>query len=190
VPYVSQASTNTLNQGIFVLAVILVAWWAVGGITNRRRANRIIAAMRPLIRGTGQVARIRWHGPSAFHIEVSETRGGIRALAILVLLTARESPFTWAWALWRHYRDLLVLEADFTRTPSRTRTVTVGESGRDLPPGWSLRLQPKHPHLHLTAPLPAAPDAVLREAFRLLGEYAAAIANRSDPSQADPAPKA
>ncbi len=189
-PHISEASTTALNQGIFVLAVILIAWWAVGGIINRRRANRIIAALRPLMRGTGQVARIRWHGPSAFHIEVSETRGGIRALAILVLLTARESPFTWAWALWRHYRDLLVLEADFTRTPSRSRTVPVDASGSDLPRGWSLRLQPKHPHLHLTAPLPAAPEAVLREAFRILDEYAAAIANRTDSSQADAGPKA
>jgi len=170
------ASGAWLNQSIFVLAVVLVAWWAVGGIVNRRRASRIIAALRPHIRNIGQVARIRWHGPSAFHIEVSETRGGIRAMAILVLLTARESPFTMVWSLWRHQRDLLVLEADFTRTPARTRTVPAGATSPGLPSGWSLRLQPKHPHLHLAVPLPPAPDEAIRQAFATLGEYAENIA--------------
>ncbi|MDI3297970.1 MAG: hypothetical protein QJR08_02255 [Bacillota bacterium] len=159
---------SPLNWLVFGLAGLLAVWWVAGGLVNRRRAGRLLAALRPHLRELAGSATIRWHGSSAFRIDIRDASAPYRAVSVLALLAGREAPLAVLWALWRGRGDTLVIEADLLRRPGREEILESPDRLPGLPAGSVLALRREHPHLHLAVPLRGVPEPVVEAAFRTL----------------------
>ncbi|MDI3316959.1 MAG: hypothetical protein QJR14_05015 [Bacillota bacterium] len=164
------------NGLVFALAGLLAVWWVAGAWVNRRRAERVLAALRPELRELAGSATIRWHGGSAFRIDLEGVGSPFRAVAVLALLAGREAPLAILWTLWRRRGDQLVIEADLLRQPARELLLEGPEQLPGLPAGSVLELRRQHPHLHLAVPLEGPPEATVAAAFRNLRQRAAGLA--------------
>lgn len=159
---------SPLNTLVYVLAGLLAVWWVAGAYANRRRADRLLAALRPHLRELAGSASIRWHGGSAFRIDLQEVAAPFRAVSILALLAGREAPLALLWNRWRGGGDRLVIEADLQRRPGREAVLEGPEGLPGLPAGSVLALRREHPHLHLAVPLRGRPEPVVEATFHML----------------------
>ena len=156
------------------LAALLLLWYVIGGLINRRRAGAIVRQVRDSIQPFGGTANIRWIGRNAFRIEVEQPAAPFLRLSISGLLEPRETFFLWLVGRLSGRQDWLVIRASLTGPvgpafevyhPHRRGTADVIRAIRSE--GWHVEALPGHPGL-----LQAAADA---DGRALVGEVMASL---------------
>ncbi len=93
------------------LAALLLGWYVVGGLLNRRRYILLARQVRDSILAFGGTASIRQIGRNAFRIEVEKLAAPFEKLSVSALLEPRETLFLWLAGRLGGRRDWLLIRA-------------------------------------------------------------------------------
>jgi hypothetical protein len=155
----------TLRNLIFALTLCLMAWYIVGIFLNRHRAQKLIEAIRAAAPLVGEHPTIKWHGRSAFQVDIGEVHTPLTGFHLLCLLEPRDFPLAQAWNRLRGRRDQVLIQADFARAP--------GKAAQQEPGGYGIAgltgvvFRPEQPHLQLTLQVAAGAEESIRRSFEL-----------------------
>ncbi len=170
---------------IGLLAVIFMAWFAIGVIYNLRRGETVLRWMRngglPKL---GEKTTFRWLGSSIAEMVIERARSPYRRVETLVVLAPRDLFWMMLWAWLRGRHDTLIFRCTLYAAPRAAFTIADPRSwtGRDavnraLREGWETRAIPWS-----GAPAPAsnslsllAPQGLVDRAQELLPSYAAVL---------------
>lgn len=102
------------------LAIVLLAWlgWAAWfRRENRRRSQRALQWIEAAFQGHGQVAGVRWAGPSSFQVQLRLGQHLFKRASVAVHLLPRESPIDWLRAAWAKQQEVLTFTSDLELPP-------------------------------------------------------------------------
>jgi hypothetical protein len=120
----------TLNQVIFVLLAILMIWWPIGGLINRRRGQAWLAWLHTGVKEFGASSASLWL--KAFHtvgqLKVSDLRPPFQSIDILFTLESRDNLPLWILQHLRGRRDEMIIQAELQANP--LQELEVGFRGR------------------------------------------------------------
>lgn len=160
-------------QAIIALCFFFLLAIAWGGIHNRRRAQRLLETLGPVLSTLGQQTHVTWKGSAGFSAEVETPRAPFRKLTLVTHMLPRERfPVLWTflWLLGR--RDVLRITGTLRSSPraqmrlgSRRRTAGAEE-------GWHPLDTPGSPSASLKGGNAAKVSAALRP---LVGPSAARL---------------
>ncbi len=98
-------------------AALVVGWFALGMIYNLRRGDAMLKWLRGGLSKVGERTTFRWLGSSVAEMVINQAKRPFRQLTILLVLTPRDVPFLWAWALLRGRRDTLIFRGQLGAAP-------------------------------------------------------------------------
>ncbi len=135
-----------MTPALTALAILVVAWFAVGSILNVRRGSAALRWLQGGLPLLGERTTVRWLGTSAVQLVLRDPRAPFQGVTIIVFLEPRDLPWMWALAHRQGRRDTLILRAQL-RDPPRLDLEAVDRkswSGREvlgrLPPAdWKVR---------------------------------------------------
>lgn len=104
---------------VIAITVLLLGWYFVGTVWNRRRSRRFVRGLAKGFAGLGPPPKIQWLGTSAFQVLATTPPDPFTRLGITVVLEPREMLLVWLVARVRGRRDLLVIRGEFERQPRR-----------------------------------------------------------------------
>jgi len=120
----------TLNQIIVILLAILLIWWPIGGLINRRRGQVWLEWLQSGVSELGARNSIKWL--RSFHnvgqITVNELRLPFRVVEVLFTLEPRDNLLLWILRHLSGRRDEVILMAYIQDNP--VQEVEVGFHGR------------------------------------------------------------
>jgi len=120
----------TLNQIIVIGLVIVLVWWPIGGLINRRRGQAWLAWLQTGVKELGATNTPMWL--KAFHSAGQLTLGNFRApfrsIEILFTLEPRDNLIIWGLRHLRGRRDEMILQANLQENP--IQELEVGYHGR------------------------------------------------------------
>ena len=102
------------------LAIVLTLWlgWAAWfRRQNRRRSQRALHWIEVAFQGHGQVAGVRWAGPSSFQVQLRLGQHLFQHASVAVHLLPRESPVQWLRAQLRKQQEVLTFSSDLELPP-------------------------------------------------------------------------
>jgi len=105
-------------RAIVALAFFFLFALAWGGIHNRRLAQRLLEALRPLLPSLGKRTRLTWRGSAGFAAEVENPKAPFRQLTLSTHLLPRETiPVLWLLFWLAGRRDVLHIAATLRTSP-------------------------------------------------------------------------
>ncbi len=96
-----------------------VFWFIAGALRNRRRADRELARLEPLLERLGADRAGAWVAPGTLRISIGKGRSAIARSTVVLLLEPREVGVLWLINRWKGRRDLLVIRCSLRRAPQR-----------------------------------------------------------------------
>jgi hypothetical protein len=127
-----------------ILAVAIVAWFAVGTIWNVRKGRELMRWMQGGLPVIGERTTVRWLGSTAVELVVNQGKAEFARVTVVIFLEPRDLPW-WPLSRLRGRRDTLIVRGMLRRAPSFELEALdpVSWSGRDalsrVPRDWSVR---------------------------------------------------
>ena len=120
----------TFNEIIFILCIIVVVWWPIGGFINRRRGQAWLEWLQTGVKELGATSTNQWL--RSFHsvgqLTVRDLRAPFRSLDILFTLENRDNLIMWVFRHLRGRRDEMIIQAEMNADP--VQELEVGYHGR------------------------------------------------------------
>jgi hypothetical protein len=119
-----------LNQIFIILLAIILIWWPIGGVINRRRAQHWLDWLQVGVKELGTTSSVQWLRPfhSVGQLTVKDPLTPFRSFDVLFTLESRENLITWGFRHLRGRRDDLIVQADLLDNP--VQELEVGYHGR------------------------------------------------------------
>ncbi|MBT9258518.1 MAG: hypothetical protein KM310_01975 [Clostridiales bacterium] len=159
-----------LQQLVFWLAILFLAWWVAGAFYNRRRLKELLLAVGRHGTLLGKKMEYRLLGNSAFRVTFHDLRANLAEAQALCLLQPRDFPLAWAWMHLRGHGDQIHLQMTLKDGP-KEGAFWEGEGAEkafSLPGLKLLARQTRPPHFHLILQLRRGPvDPQVEAFFRL-----------------------
>lgn len=107
------------SVGIYIALLILLwmAWTGWLRRLNHRRSQRALRWIEAAFQGHGQVAGVRWSGPSCFQVQLRLGQHLFQHASVAVHLLPRESPLAWLRAAWSKQQEVLTFTSDLELPP-------------------------------------------------------------------------
>ncbi len=102
---------------LVVAAVIILGWFAAGIIYNLRRGESVIRWMQGGLPKVGERTTFRWLGSSVVQMVIERAKSPFRRVETLIVLSPRDVPFMWLFALAQGRRDTLILRGQLQSAP-------------------------------------------------------------------------
>jgi hypothetical protein len=100
------------------LAVLLwMGWTGWFRRLNQRRSQRALHWIEVAFQGHGQLAGVRWAGPSCFQVQLRLGQDLFQRASVAVHLLPRESPLAWLRAAWSKQQEVLTFTSDLELPP-------------------------------------------------------------------------
>lgn len=120
----------TLNQMIVIGLAIILIWWPIGGLINRRRGQAWLQWLQTGVNEFGIASAPLWlkSFQSVGQLKFSDLRAPFRSLDILFTLESRDNLILWALRHLRGRRDELIIQAELQADP--LQELEIGYRGR------------------------------------------------------------
>lgn len=134
-----------MTELITVVAVALVAWFAVGTIWNVRKGTALMRWMHDGLPILGERTSVRWLGSTAVEMVIRNGKSPFASATVVIFLEPRDLPWMWALGLSRGRRDTLIVRGVLRRMPTVELEALdpASWSGRDalprVPAEWAVR---------------------------------------------------
>lgn len=158
-------TTQTL---VLAVSFLLVAWYAVGSLANRRRAEQLLKEIRAGIRALGTRPTVKWYGRTAFQVELGEPQAPLAGLHLLCLLEPRDFPVAQVWNRLRGRRDQVLIRVDY-RHPPRSE-VHSDPASYGIAGLTGIAVQRDEPHLQLILQVAPGQEGAIKESLLLAQE--------------------
>jgi hypothetical protein len=133
-----------MTELIGVVAVAVVAWFAVGTIWNVHTGRSLMRWMQGGLSVLGGRTTVRWLGSTAVQMVLSDAKPPFAAVTLVIFLEPRDLPW-WPISRARGRRDTLIIRGMLRRAPAVELEALdpASWSGRDalprVPRGWLAR---------------------------------------------------
>ena len=97
------------------LALLLFAWFFVGGQLNIRRHNQVVRWLQQGQPVMGEKTTFRWLGTTGVHLGINAAREPFKNVEILVLMEPRDVVPLWLLSYAQGRRDVLILRGNLRR---------------------------------------------------------------------------
>ncbi len=131
---------------IAALAILVVAWFAVGTAWNVRKGSALMRWMQGGLPILGERTTVRWLGSTAVEMVIQKARPPFEQVALVIFLEPRDVPWMWAASRGRGRRDTVIIRGRLRRPPQADAEALdpASWSGRDAlrnvaSPEWSVR---------------------------------------------------
>lgn len=134
-----------MTELLGIVAVAIVAWFAIGTIVNVRRASAAMRWMQDGLPLLGGRTTLRWLGSTAVELTIRDALPPFSAATVVVFLEARDMPWMWALGRGRGRRDTLIVRGALRRAPAAELEAVdpASWSGREalprIPREWPVR---------------------------------------------------
>lgn len=120
----------SLNQLFVILLGIILVWWLVGGLINRRRGQAWVAWLQKGVQEFGVPSAPKWlkSFQSVGQLKVSDVRAPFASVDILFTLESRDNLILWILQHLRGRRDEMIVQAGLQANP--IQELEVGSRGR------------------------------------------------------------
>lgn len=129
---------------IALVAVGIVAWFAIGTIRNVRLGHEVMRWMQDGLPVLGRRTTVRWLGSSVVELAIHDAEPPFAEVTVVVFLVPRDLPWGWPLARLRGRRDTLIVRGVLRKAP-RTELEALDPaswSGRDalprVPKEWAV----------------------------------------------------
>lgn len=155
-----------MNAIIGIVAIAVVAWFAVGSIRNVERGRALMRWMQGGLLLVGERSTVRWLGSTAVELVIRQAKPPFAAVTLILFFEARDLPWMWAIGRLRGRRDTLIVRGELRKAPTidfealDSASWSGREASRRIPAQWLVHRTDGHGALtmHLTdaAALPRA----------------------------------
>lgn len=120
----------SLNQVFVILLAIILVWWLIGGLINRRRGQTWVTWLQKGVQEFGVPSAPKWlkSFQSVGQLKVSDLRSPFASLDILFTLESRDNLILWILQHVRGRRDEMIIQAGLQANP--TQELEIGFRGR------------------------------------------------------------
>jgi hypothetical protein len=118
------------NRIFVIILVILMVWWPIGGLINRRRGQAWLAWLQAGLKELGATSTIKWlrSFQSVGQLTVKDLRSPFRSFDVLFTLESRDNIILWVLRHMRGRRDEMIIQANLLANP--VQELEVGYRGR------------------------------------------------------------
>jgi hypothetical protein len=122
-----------MTAGLTFLAILVVAWFAVGTIWNVRKGSAVMRWMHGGLPLMGERTTVRWLGSTTVEMLIREATPPLETVTVVVFLEPRDIPWMWALSRGRGRRDTLIVRGSLRTAPRNDVEVLdpASWSGRD-----------------------------------------------------------
>ena len=122
-----------MTGALIVLAVTIMAWFAVGSVVNVRKGHAAMRWLQDGLPSIGERTTVRWLGTTSVVMLVARAKAPFEQVTVVVFLEPRDSPWLWWLSRRRGRRDTLIVRTSLRRTPAERFEVIDPSSwsGRD-----------------------------------------------------------
>jgi hypothetical protein len=137
--------STVMTELIGVVAVAVVAWFAVGTIWNVGKGRALLRWMQGGLPALGDRTTVRWLGSTALEMVIRNGKAPFATVTVVIFLEPRDVPWIWALGRRRGRRDTLIVRGALRRVPAVELEALdpASWSGRDalrrVPPEWLVR---------------------------------------------------
>jgi hypothetical protein len=100
-----------------VAVALVLGWFALGMLYNLRLGRTQLRWIQGGLPRIGERTTYRWLGSSVAELVVAQAKRPFRSLTTLIVLSPRDVPPLWIWALVRGRRDTLILRGQLVIAP-------------------------------------------------------------------------
>lgn len=119
-----------VNQIIVIFLVIIMLWWPIGGLINRRRGQAWLDWFKVGVRELGASSTHKWlrSFQSVGQLTVNDLRAPFQSLDIIFTLEGRDNLIMWGLRHLRGRRDEMIIQANLQSIPKQD--LEIGARGR------------------------------------------------------------
>jgi len=128
---------------IIGLSALLLSWFGVGILLNRRRGREFVSWLWQAPQELGEGPSVRWLGTSGLRVSFAEAAEPFSQVQLIAILEPREILLWWPIQRFlRRQRDQLVVQAQLRSSPRANLAVL--DPGHPLGRTWRARAERRH----------------------------------------------